>query len=132
MFSIEFVQKLTAKYLEPLLTLLESYNQTETRHNLLSMLAEKFPDNSFIHIHLAKFYSQNGRQDDAETEFETAIKINPEEPSFYFYLISACIQNSKLDKLASIIEEIELRFSSNPEVISRVNMLKQKLAQFIS
>ncbi|MFO7446339.1 MAG: tetratricopeptide repeat protein, partial [Ignavibacteriaceae bacterium] len=127
-----FIDEMNERYLEPLLVLLEKYNHLDCRFSILKGLAVRFIKNPYIHLELGKLYLTTGNLNLAQQELERTVELKPEEPSFYFYLISVYMQNSNLKKLFSTLDTLEKRFSSYPEVKSKVDILKQKLVSHLS
>jgi glycosyltransferase involved in cell wall biosynthesis len=126
-----FIAVLHTEYIEPLIMLLEQYQQKECKELILNELSIRFSNIAGIHLALGKMYLSGGNYEAAEKEIEETIKISPDEPSYYFYLISACLQNSRFDKLYNILEKLENRFNSNPEVKPKIELLKHKLASIL-
>jgi glycosyltransferase involved in cell wall biosynthesis len=126
-----FAQSLNIQYLQPLLMLLENYSYNDTKELLLNKLARRFSNNADIHMQLAKYYLTIEKYEAAENEFEIIININPGEPSYYFYLISACIQGLHFEKLQSTLQLLDNRFGSDQNIKPKIDMLKQKLISYV-
>jgi glycosyltransferase involved in cell wall biosynthesis len=126
-----YIAGLKIQYLEPLLTLLENYTHPEAKETILRQLSIQFTNNAAIHLQLGRLHLSNGKYEEAEKEIEKTVDINPGEPSFYFYLVSVYMQNSRFEKLPGVLEKLEQRFGSSPEIRPKIEILKQKLLSFL-
>ncbi|HEU4509258.1 MAG TPA: winged helix-turn-helix domain-containing protein [Pyrinomonadaceae bacterium] len=66
------------------------------------------------------FLAQSGRYLEAETEFETALHLNPRLYEANYYYARACFSQGKLDKAAQLLEQAA---AVRPESIDALSML---------
>ncbi|HVO73355.1 MAG TPA: glycosyltransferase [Ignavibacteriaceae bacterium] len=114
--------------LEVFISLLNTYTNNEKKAELLNLLCKKFPHNANLLNRYGLVLSEIKKNDEAEHIFLESYSTNPKEPSTIFYLTSVYLQNGKHHKIVPLLEESEKNFRDNPEVISRLIILKQKLS----
>ena len=66
------------------------------------------------------FLALSGRYSEAETEFETALKLNPKLYEAHYYYARACFSQGKLDQAALLLEQAA---AVRPESIDVLSML---------
>ena len=120
-------QSLTEKYLEALMSALKNYSYPESKINLLTALSFKFPKNPKVLIQYGIVLSESGKLLESVSLFESAIKNDPDNPSAVFYLISAYLRTNNIENVKSLVFNAEKQFSVLPAVISRLELVKQKL-----
>ena len=59
--------------------------------------------------------------------FELTMIYGPDNPSVVFYLISVFLKTNDLELVKKLVLSAEIKFSASPAVISRLEIVKQKL-----
>lgn len=127
-----FVQLLNVQFLPSLTILLENYINDDIKELLLNALVNKFNSSTDVMMQLARLYLKNGKYENAEAEIEKIIELAPGEPSYYFYLISACMQGSHFEKLKNTLKMLETRFGSDTNIKPKIDLLNQKLISYLN
>ena len=76
---------------------------------------------------LGLILSQQEKYQEAYDRFHESYLLNSEDPSTVFYLISSCIRTNNFSKISSLIISAEVTFKNQPQIIQKINLLKQKL-----
>jgi tetratricopeptide (TPR) repeat protein len=113
--------------LELMVTLFKIHSDISFIEKTFEELHNRDADNLYVLRELALHQFNKGNLEKAELLFEKAISKNVPDPSIYFYLISVILQNNQIEKLPGILTLVVERFGDNPEVISKLNILQQKL-----
>jgi len=121
------IQSLTEKYLDALIAALKNYSYTECKTHLLTALSVKFPRNPKVLIPYGIVLSESGKPIESVNIFESAIINDPDNPAVVFYLISAYLRTNNIEHVKNLVLNAEKQFSALPAVISRLELVKQKL-----
>ena len=121
------IQTLTEKYLDALIAALKNYSFTESKINLLTALSVKFPQNPKVLIPYGLVLSESGKLKECANIFESAMLIDPDNPALVFYLISAYLRTNDIEPVNKLVLNAKKKFSALPAVISRLELVKQKL-----
>jgi glycosyltransferase involved in cell wall biosynthesis len=121
------IQSLTEKYLDALIAALKNYCFTESKINLLTVLSVKFPHNPKVLILFGIVLSESGKLKECINIFESALINDPDNPALVFYLISAYLKTNDIGPVNKLVLNAEKKFSALPAVISRLELVKQKL-----
>lgn len=114
--------------LKLLIFLIKEYSGTTLIEILLKELQKLFPENIELTKSLAEYYvSINDQKRAAEIYQELADKKD-DDPAVYFYLLSFYLGDGNIQAILSTINKIETEFHNIPEVIARINLIKQKLS----
>jgi glycosyltransferase involved in cell wall biosynthesis len=116
---------------ELLFSLIEKYPLIETKLKLLKQSSKKLSQHTAFLNSYGFALLQNNNLEEAIEVFEKSIKIKLSEPAIIFYLVSAYVQLEQFEKIGSLIETAEKSFGSLPEVMERLNVLKEKLAVLV-
>lgn len=135
-FSDDEINKLSAVLnnsdeVETVLTLLDNYDHLDSKQLILESICLIFPDNTAVLNKLAFLYEQKNELKKAENLFEKSFDINAKDPAVIFYLISIYLKSANFGKIPHLIEYAEQNFKNELVVIQRINILKEKLVQFI-
>lgn len=115
--------------LDLVMTLLENYEEKATRLAIYELVKEKFYGNSEFCNRFGLFLMEAQKYSESVKILEHTIELNEENPSSYFYLVSAYLQNDETSKIALLIDKAEKKFADSEEVLSRLQLLKKKLPQ---
>ncbi len=122
-----FIQIINQNNLDLILAMLDKYEVVNNKIILLEKLSEKLPDNSIILNKLGLVLASIKEFTKAEIYLEQSVKINPNDPSAFFYLISVYLQENKINSIISLIEAAESKFSNMNFVLDKLKLIKQKL-----
>ena len=106
---------------------LTNYPDAQKKLNLAEKLFHKFPDEAETGKFVAKLYADLGNYQNSIIILEKLITIGNDDPAIYFYLLTYYLNIGQIEKLKSIVTQLEKKFPHIPEVITRINILKQKL-----
>ncbi len=123
----DFVKIINLSNLDLVLSLIDKNSSPETKILLFQMISEKFPNNSTILNKLALSFVSIKQFDKAEIILENSLKMNPDDPSTIFYLISVYLQTNNIKKIINVIKIAEDKYSNMKVVIDKINLIKQKL-----
>jgi glycosyltransferase involved in cell wall biosynthesis len=115
-----------------ILGLTDHYFNLKVKLNLLGLLRRKFPENSRLLTKLALCHEQNNDLLVAEELLEKSFSINTSEPSVIFYLASVYIKNKHFEKVGLLITSAEEIHRKEPQILKKLQILKNKLVQFIN
>jgi glycosyltransferase involved in cell wall biosynthesis len=121
------IQLLTERYLEALIAALKNYSYTESKINLLTALSDKFPQNPKVLIPYGIVLSESGKLKECVNILESAMVNDPDNPSVVFYLISAYLKTNDIKHVNNLLLNAEKKFAALPAVVSRLELVKQKL-----
>lgn len=110
-------------------TLFDRYNDKNTKLELMQLCSERFSRDSLFFNKLGLLLMECKKNSEAANAFEQSIYINDSDPSTIFYLVSAYLQSGELAKIKSTVYSAELKFFNQEQVLSRLNLLKEKLPQ---
>jgi glycosyltransferase involved in cell wall biosynthesis len=113
-----------------IIMLLQKEMDNKIKLKIFEKLNNKFGDNTEIMLMLAKAYNDSNDIDKALNLLESE-KLS-KDPAAMFYLISCYLKIKDIKKINFTIEKIEKDFSSIPEVIDRIKLLKNKLSAFMA
>lgn len=122
-----FIDVINQSNIDLFLALLDNYVFPEFKIILLENINKKFPDNSAVLNKLGITLSDLKQFDNSELILEKSFKINSNDPSTIFYLISVYLQKNKMKNIVNLIGFAEKKFSSMNVVIEKLNLIKQKL-----
>lgn len=122
-----YMEYIDDKNLDLVLTMSERYGNEEVRVLLLKALAGKFPSNAVVLNKLGATLMKMKRHAEAGPVLEKAYRLNEDYPSTLFYLVSSYVQNNRFEKVTELIKSAEIKHASSPEILSRLNILKEKL-----
>ena len=123
----EFLECINKNNLNVFISLLEQYNIIESKILFLNAISVKFPLNSVVFNKLGLVLVKIKNIEEAVLAFEKSFKINPDDPSTLFYLISTYLQKNNLQKIYSLIEFAKNKYSGIPAIIDKLNMIEQKI-----
>jgi hypothetical protein len=116
---------------ELIFSLIEKYPNLETKLKLLEHSSSKLSEHTaFLNTYGLALLESNEPAKAAEL-FEKSLSKKITEPAILFYLISSYVQLESFEKIVEVIEIAEKHFAELPEVMNRVEILKQKLAVFV-
>jgi glycosyltransferase involved in cell wall biosynthesis len=117
---------------ETIMLLLDNYNNMHAKVKLLELIYGKFPENTGVLNNLALVYEKNNDLKKAENLLEKSFELDNKDPAIVFYLISIYLKNANFSKIVTIMEFAEENFKNEPIVIQKIDLLKEKLVQFIN
>jgi glycosyltransferase involved in cell wall biosynthesis len=121
------VTGLTEKYLDPLMNVLNGYSETESKINIFNALLTKFNNNSKVLISYGILLSETDKLNESVIVLESAMEIDPNNPSIIFYLISVYLRLNKMENVNALLIDSEEQYSNLPAVVSRLRLIRQKL-----
>lgn len=98
---------------------------------LLEKLSSKFPGSNAIKKLLADLYVKLGMHTEAFQIYDDLYRNGIEDPSVYFNLLSFYVAQNQVEKRVELIEEIEKKFSSIPEVSRSIELIKSRFLQTV-
>lgn len=122
-----FEQNIDKENLELFVSLLEKYNNKEIALNLFDKLYQKFGNEVQLLNSYGTVLNETGNYEKAIELFEKSININMSNPAIIFFLISCYLQTDNLEAIPDIIERAENRFKNIPQVMEKMNQLKNHL-----
>lgn len=118
--------------IETVLLILDGYEEEDVRLDLLRRIPENIKThNEFEAEYLNALGSallKNNLNEEAREAFEASLTKGIKDPSVIFFLISVYVDTGKFEKILPLVETAERLFSSNIEVMQRVQMLKTQLS----
>lgn len=123
----DFIKIINQSNLDLVLGLIDKNSSPETKILFFQKISEKFPNNSVILNKLGLSLASIKQFDKSEIILENSIKINPDDPSTIFYLISVYLQTNNMRKIINLIKFAEEKFSNMKVVIDKINLIKQRL-----
>ena len=109
------------------LALFDRYNDNILKLELFQLCKKNFSGNSVFFNKLGLLLTELQKYAEAAQAFEQSISITDHEPSTIFYLVSAYLQNGESAKIPQLVHTAEQRFANQEQVLSRLNLLKEKL-----
>ncbi len=117
---------------EALLFLIENYNDKPKSLELLTILQDRFNNNSRFLRTQALAYSENRRYKEAIDAFEKALSLEDKDPASLFYLISTLVRCNQVEKIPDLLSFAEKEFGGIPEFTRKFNILKEKLSLILN
>ncbi|MCK9210230.1 MAG: glycosyltransferase [Ignavibacteriaceae bacterium] len=125
----EYVKLISASNFDFVLALLDHFKDILVKLEMLQLIKERFSSNSGFLNKLGILLMETQKYSEAVDAFEQSIKTNGEDPSTIFYLVSAYLQNGESDKIPNLVFDAEKKYANQEQVLSRLNLLKEKLPQ---
>jgi tetratricopeptide (TPR) repeat protein len=123
----EFLECINKNNLNIFISILERYNNMESKIFILKAILTKFPLNSIILNKLGLVLANVKNIEEAVVAFEKSFEINPDDPSTVFYLISIYLQKNNFQKINALIEFAKNKFSDIPAIIEKLSTVEQKI-----
>ena len=111
--------------------LLENYSYVEAKLLILDSIYKIFPQNTLVLNKFALALEEDNDFTKAEELLEKSLALNSEDPAVIFYLISIYLKSEQFNKIPNLIRIAEENFMNEPVVLQRIEILKDKLRQFI-
>ena len=118
---------ISLRSLSTYLNLLELAANPQLTANVLERIKTKFYNNDLFHQSLGNAYMALGKNKQGEENLLRALKVNPQNPSVYFFLISFYLNEGKFNKVNELLVKAELVFESNKMIQSKFDHLKEKV-----
>ncbi len=112
--NIDFIANLLNKYVH------------SDKGVLLKSLVNKYPQHSVLRTTYGLYLSSINKFSEAADQLEKAYDLKA-DPSIVFYLVSAYLQTTELNKIKILIEKAENYYSGQKNVMDRISLLKQKI-----
>ncbi len=128
----KYTFNVTDSNIEVILLLLQRYKNEESKLVIYESLYKQLPGNSLLLNNFGLFLSGRKQFTRAEEILEESFKIDSNNPSTVFYLISVYINNSNFQKIKPVLAKAEADFVDQPEVIEKIQTLKKKLISSLS
>jgi glycosyltransferase involved in cell wall biosynthesis len=109
------------------LHLLENTANPQFSVKVLEPIKTKFNDNELFHLTLGNSYLALGDKKNGEATLLLALKLNHENPSTYFFLISFYLSTGKNKEVSELLIKAESVFENNKMVLSKFDDLKEKI-----
>jgi glycosyltransferase involved in cell wall biosynthesis len=109
------------------LHLLELAESSHLTAEIFERIKTKFYDNDFYQQALGNAYLALGNNKMGEESLLLALKINHENPSTYFFLISYYINAGKFKEVNDLLIKAELVFEKNKMILGKFENLKEKI-----
>jgi glycosyltransferase involved in cell wall biosynthesis len=113
-------------------SLFDDYPHNEIKLKLLEKVPSAFKEKSDYLNTLGTTLMAVNKLAEAADSFEKSLRIDLEDPSIIFYLISIYIQLGEIESIPRLIDIAERKFCDIPEICLRVNLLKEKLAPLLN
>lgn len=128
---VDYANAVDEDHIELLLCLIDKYRISGAKLKLLANLPLAFRERTdYLNSYAAALY-ENERHEDAALVYEAALAKGSDDPSAVFYLISVYVTLGQFEKIPVLINTVESKFSSQPEVSSRIQMLKDSLSGIV-
>ena len=124
-----YAKHLTTSNIALVLALFDRYSDNILKLELLQLCKDKFSGDSKFLNELGMLLMEFQKYAEATKVFERSITINNDDPSTVFYLVSAYLQNGEPEKIPAVVYAAEQKFANQEQVLSRLNLLKEKLPQ---
>lgn len=124
-----YSKHITPSNITLVLALFDRYDNDMLKLGLLDLCKERFSENSDFFNKFGKVLMVIQKYSEAANAFEQSITINSDDPSTVFYLVSAYLQNGETAKIKAVVHAAEQKFAGQEQVLSRLNLLKEKLPQ---
>ncbi|MBL1212496.1 MAG: glycosyltransferase [Ignavibacteriae bacterium] len=124
----DYASQITEANCELLFSLIEKYPLLDIKLRLLNLSSDTLSEHTAYLNSYGYALLQNNATAEAAEVFEKSIKKKITEPAIIFYLISAYVQLEQYEKITALVELAEKSFAALPEVMERLNMLKEKLS----
>ncbi|MCF8240215.1 MAG: glycosyltransferase [Melioribacteraceae bacterium] len=121
---------LKENYLNFLTSVSKKIENPDDRKTYLKLLNNHFPDDVKILIRLGNLFEAEGDVTEAIEKYEAGLQKDNIDPALIFYLLSAYIKMNEFEKIPELIEKAEQDFGLVPEVMNKLNAVKQKLSGF--
>jgi len=128
----ECLNGIQKEHLISILNILDKYQHIKPKIVLLEELHKLFPTHILVLNELALEYRKDNQLLKSRKMYERSYETNKKDAAVLFYLISLYIQNKEFDKINSIIEDAENNFKSNEIIFSKINLLKDKLSEYLN
>jgi tetratricopeptide (TPR) repeat protein len=115
--------------LELILTLLKLHAEVKISSDIFDRIFNRYADNLYVLREYALFKHAKGDTHSAEVLFRKAVNKNIHDAAIYFYLISILLKQNRLEELPEILTLVVDRFGDNPNVLSKLNILQEKIAK---
>jgi tetratricopeptide (TPR) repeat protein len=117
--------------LELVIILIVNNRDSEASGRYFETLFKSYEENLCVIREYALYNLRKGNLERSERLLKKAVEKNISDPALYFYLISIYLQRNKLDELPELINQVVEIFGDNPAVISKLDILKEKLEHVI-
>lgn len=98
---------------------------------LIESIEENFNGKSIFYNKYGYLLLANGYLEEAENVLLKSLNINSNEFSSVFYLISIYVQQNRIDKILSLINEHRHNVETIPEIAAKLNAIEQKLKNIL-
>ncbi|MBL1212497.1 MAG: glycosyltransferase [Ignavibacteriae bacterium] len=108
------------------LNILESIADPNITTKILAPIKTKFNDNELFHLTLGNAHLAMDDNKNGEAELRQALKVNPQNPAAYFFLISYYINTSQIIRVNELLEKAESIFRNNEVIQNKLKILEEK------
>ncbi len=122
-----FISGLKKTNLDTLLTLLKEYPFISVKIEVLKQLYEVHKGNITILNSLAEIFLTESKQAEAIVLYEEIIRTEPNNPGYYFNLLSLYLQNGQTEKAFSLLTSAVKKFKDEAAVKEKLLMIREKL-----
>jgi len=121
------IYNLTEKQLEIILLVISQSNDFD--ETLFEQLEDTFANNFCVKKEFGVKLLKANQYQKAEEKLLSAEKINSNDPSIVFYLISIFIVQGKINEAKVRLQYLESHFASNQNIINQIKLIQQRLNQ---
>jgi len=119
--------EISKENLDFFLNIISNYDDMLIQEKILIGINKKFPDNCTVLNKLGSILSQQNKFEEAREKFNESYISNPKEPSTIFYLVSSYLQTKNISEIPPLIISAEETFQNQPQIIQKIDLLKQKI-----
>ena len=131
--AMEAAQQLQPETVEPALYLARIalvQNQTETAHNNLLELRDRFPKNDEVALYLGFSYEKQRDFNLAESLYRESLQLNPENPKSGLRLGTVLIKKGRYEDARSFLESVTSKFPGYAVAWWNLGLLYRELGEF--
>ena len=129
---MEAAQQLQPETVEPALYLARIallQNQTETAHNNLLELRDRFPKNDEVALYLGFSYEKQRDFNLAESLYRESLQLNPENPKSGLRLGTVLIKKGRYEGAKSFLESVTAKFPGYAVAWWNLGLLYRELGE---
>ena len=126
-FISSSTNEISKENLDFFLNIISNYKDVKIQEKILNGINKKFPGNFTVLNKLGSILSKQNKFEEACEKFKESYISNSKEPSTIFYLVSAYIQTKNVSEILPLIITAEETFKNQPQIIQKIDLLKQKL-----
>lgn len=125
------INYVNAENIELLFVAIDKMPDKKNALELIESLEDNFKGKSFFYNKYGYILLAQGHLDKAENALKKSLEINANEFSSVFYLISIYVQQNRIDKILSLINEHRHNVETIPEIAAKLNAIEQKLKNIL-